>query len=141
MTIEEPARHLLFHGVIILLLGLLAGIPYGRAIVKKEPDSLIVAWRVAHSALSMGALLMLALVPILPLLQVGLNIKWSIAGLFIVSGYAFSFALYLGPNVGQRGLSYTGPFFAKTVYLGNSIGAFAALLGTLTLLFAAWETL
>lgn len=51
---EEPARHLLFHGVIILLLGLLAGIPYGRAILKKQQDSLIIAWRVAHSALTMN---------------------------------------------------------------------------------------
>ncbi len=53
---EEPARHLLFHGAIILLLGLLAGGPYGKAILKKEPDSLIFAWRVAHSALSLLAL-------------------------------------------------------------------------------------
>ncbi len=138
---EEPARHLLFHGVIILLLGLLAGISYGRAMLKKEPDSLIFAWRVAHSALSMGAILMVALVPILTLLNVDLKIKWSIIVLFIVSGYAFSFALYLGPHVGHRGLSYTGPSLAKTVYLGNSIGAVTSLLGTFILLFAAWETL
>ena len=38
---EEPARHLLFHGVIILLLGLLAGIPYGRAILKKEQEQMM----------------------------------------------------------------------------------------------------
>ena len=84
---------------------------------------------------------MFALVPILPLLHVDLKIKWAIAVLFIVSGYAFSFALYLGPHVGHRGLSYTGPFLAKTVYLGNSIGALTSLLGTFFLLFAAWETL
>ena len=138
---EESARHLLFHGVIILLLGLLAGIPYGRAILKKEQDSLIIAWRVAHSSLSMGAILMFSLVSILPLLSVDLTIKWVIVVLFIVTGYSFTFALYLGPIVGHRGLSYRGPFLAKAVYLGNSTGALASLLGTLVLLFAAWKTL
>jgi len=138
---EEPARHLLFHGVIILLLGLLAGIPYGRAILKKEQDSLIIAWRVAHSSLSMGAILMFALVPILSLLNVDLKIMWSIAVLFIITGYAFSFALYLGPAVGHRGLSYRGPLPAKLVYFGNSIGAVTSLLGAFILLYAAWETL
>lgn len=138
---EEPARYLLFHGVIILLLGLLAGIPYGRAILKKEQESVIIAWRVAHSALSMGAILMFALVPILSLLKIDLKIMWSITVLFIVSGYAFLFALYLGPIVGHRGLSYRGPLPAKLVYLGNSIGALTSLLGTFILLYAAWETL
>ena len=84
---------------------------------------------------------MFALVPILTLLSVDLKIQWSIAVLFIVSGYAFSFALYLGPNVGHRGLSYGGPFLAKAVYFGNSIGSLASLLGAFILLFAAWETL
>ena len=138
---EEPARYLLFHGVIVLLLGLLAGIPYGKAILNRESDSTVFAWRVAHAALSMGAILMLSLVSILPMLNVGLNIRWSIVVLFIVSGYFFSFALYLGPCVGHRGLSYSGSFLAKLVYFGNSIGALTSLLGTLVLLFAAWETL
>ena len=138
---EESARHLLFHGAIILLLGLLAGFPYARAIIRKEQEKLITGWRVAHSALSMGAILMFSLVSILPLLNVDLTIKWYIVVLFIVSGYSFTFALYLGPNVGHRGLIYRGPLLAKAVYLGNSIGALTSLLGTLVLLFAAWKTL
>lgn len=138
---EEPARHLLLHGVIILLLGLLAGIPYGRALLKKEQDKLITAWRVAHSALSMGAILMFSLVSILPMLNVDLTIKWYIVVLFIVSGYSFTFALYLGPIVGHRGLIYRDPLLAKAVYFGNSTGALTSLLGTLFLLVGAWKTL
>jgi hypothetical protein len=138
---EEPARHLLFHGVIILLIALLAGIPYGKSILKKEADNIIFAWRVAHSALTIGAILMLSLVPILSMLNVNLEIMWTIAVLFIVSGYAFSFALYLGPTVGYRGLTHRGPLPAKLVYLGNSIGALTSLLGTFVLLYASWLTL
>ena len=138
---EESARHLLFHGVIILLLGLLAGIPYGRAILMKKSEKNILAWRVAHSSLSMGAILMFSLVPILSLLSVGFEIKWTIVVLFIITGYAFSFALYLGPNVGHRGLAYGGPMSAKLVYFGNSLGALASLAATFVLFYAAWETL
>ena len=42
---EESAKHLLFHGTVILLIALLAGIPYGRSILKKEADNIIFAWR------------------------------------------------------------------------------------------------
>lgn len=53
---EESARHLMFHAIIVLLAGLLAGIPYAGAILKKSNERLIVAWRVAHAALPMGAI-------------------------------------------------------------------------------------
>ena len=138
---EEPARHLLFHGVIVLLLGLFAGIPYAQAILKKKPENFIFAWRVAHSALCMGAILMFALVPIISLLNVELTTKWFIAVLFIVSGYSFSAALYIGPNVGSRGLSYKGSIYAKLVYLCNLTGAVTSMVGALVLLYAVWKTL
>ncbi|HFQ62235.1 MAG TPA: hypothetical protein ENK39_08070 [Epsilonproteobacteria bacterium] len=138
---EEPAKYLLFHGVIILLFALLAGFPYARSILKKEAENIIFAWRVAHSALIMGAILMLALVPILSYLNVELKVLWIISGLFIISGYTFLFALYLGPIVGHRGLYYGKEFSAKLVYLGNSIGALTSLLGTLLLLYASWKSL
>ncbi|MBL3591536.1 MAG: hypothetical protein JMN24_17385 [gamma proteobacterium endosymbiont of Lamellibrachia anaximandri] len=138
---EEPARHILFHGVIILLFGLLAGIPYARSIIENKSESVVLAWRVAHSALSMGAILMLSLVSILPLLNVNMVIKWIISVLIIVSGYAFSMALYLGPCVGHRGLSCKGPVFAKVVYLGNTIGAATSMIASCALLFSAWQSL
>ena len=109
--------------------------------LKKEQDKFIAAWRVAHSALSIGAILMFSLVSILPLLNVDFTIKWHIVVLFIISGYSFSFALYLGPIMGHRGLIYRGPFLAKAVYLGNITGAITSLPGTLILLFSAWRSL
>ena len=88
---EEPARYLLLYGVIILLLALLAGIPYGKAILKKETDGIIFAWRVAHSALSIGVILMLTLTPILSQINTDLKLKWSIAILF----YYFWLCLFI----------------------------------------------
>ena len=63
---------------------------------------------------------MLTLTPILSQINIDLKLKWSIAILFIISGYgyAFSFALYLAPIVSHRGLAYKDPFPANLVYLG-----------------------
>ena len=138
---EESAKHLLFHGAVILLIALLAGIPYGRSILKKEADNIIFAWRVAHAALTIGAVLMLSLVPILSLLDVGVTVKGSIALFFIISAYSFSFALYLSPLTGYRGLHHKGPLVAKLVYFGNLFGSLTSLFGALILLYAAWQTL
>jgi len=138
---EEAARHLVFHAVIVLLVGLLTGIPYGRAILKKEGDRLIEAWRVAHLALPIGAILMFVLAFGLSSLTVSTTLQWAIAILFIVSGYGFALALVLGPIFGYRGLTPKGPFIAKLVYFGNIVGAITSLLGTLVLLYVSWLNL
>ena len=138
---EESARHLMFHAAIILLAGLLAGIPYAKAINKNTDARRIEAWKVAHAALPMGAILMLVLAVSFAGLDVAARLKWAISGLFIVSGYGFALALLLGPVVGHRGLSAEGPISAKLVYAGNMTGAVTSLAGTVALLYAAWLNL
>jgi len=138
---EESARYLMFHAVIVLLSGLLAGIPYGKAILKNTNERLIEAWRVAHAALPIGAILLLVLSVSFSGLDVAINLKWTISVLFIISGYGFMMALLLSPVVGHRGLSSKGPIAAKLVYSGNLLGAITSLLGTVVLLYAAWINL
>ena len=138
---DASANHLLFHGVVILLISLLAGIPYGRAILLKKPESVIHAWRVAHSSLAIGAVLMFALAAVYPLLQVTTFVKQTLAVLFIASNYFFAFALIVGPIIGARGLSPKGGPLAKAVYFGNHIGALGSLVGTFVLLYAAYVSL
>ena len=138
---EESARYLMFHAVVVLLTGLLAGIPYGRAILKKSNERLIDAWRVAHAALPMGAILLLVISVSFSGLNVAVNLKWVISILFIISGYGFIVALILGPIVGHRGLSSRGPLIAKVVYSGNLLGATTSLFGTMVFLYAAWLNL
>jgi hypothetical protein len=136
-----PVKLLLFHGTVILLLGLLAGIPYGRSINKNSADNIIFAWRVAHAALTLGAILMFSLIPVLSLLEVNTIVKQVIAFIFIISAYSFSFALYLSPLTGYRGLHSSGPFLARLVFYGNFFGSLSSLIGALILLYAAWESL
>ena len=69
------------------------------------------------------------------------QIKQLIANLLIVSGYSFSVALPLAATVGERGLSHRGPFKAKAVFAGNTLGAVTSLLASLALIYAAFESL
>lgn len=125
----------------MLLAGLLAGIPYGIAISKKNNLRLIEAWRVSHLSLSLGATLLFVIAALFPDLAVTACYKWWVAILYMISAYGFMFAMLLGPTVGHRGLSPTGPLLAKLVYGGNVIGSIFSLLGTIALLYASWLNL
>src|SRR5262245_10810028 len=105
---EAPARHLLFHAVVILLVGLIAGFPYGKAIPGNKADPVPHAWRVAHNSLSLGGTMMIAVAAVLSSLQVQPLLKHALAAALIASGYGFTFALTVGPLTGARGLTPNG---------------------------------
>jgi len=138
---EAPAHYLLFNGSIVLLIGLLCGAPYGSAIVKKESDEIIRAWKLAHGALSLGATTMIAMAAAFPLLSFNTTLLWAICIAYIISGYGFCFALTLEPFVGDRGLSWTGKWSNKIVYIGNVVGALSSLIGTFILVYASYKSL
>src|SRR5690349_15923654 len=138
---DASARHLVFHGAIILLVGLLCGAPYGRAINGRAAAHIVHSWRVAHLSLPIGAILMFAVAPLLASFTVVGQIKQLIADLLIVSGYSFCAALPLAAMVGERGLSHRGRLKAKAVFVGNLVGAVTSLLASLILVYAAFESL
>src|SRR5262245_14140678 len=99
---------LLFHGAVVLILGLLCGIPFGAA-AARALEGAARAWRVAHSG---GATLGVMLVAIgatlsrLRLDDLALStLTWSL----VVSGYAFMLGMVLAAVAGTRGLRAEGP--------------------------------
>ena len=138
---DPSSRYLTFHGAIILLIGLLCGAPYGRAINRGTPASIVQSWRVAHLSLPIGAILMFAVATPLTSFMVPADIKQLIADLLIISGYSFCFSLPLAALTGERGLSYRGSLTAKAVFLGNALGAATSLLAALALIYAAFKSL
>ncbi len=138
---DSSSRQLILHGAIVLLYGLLCGAPYGRSINRGAPQRTVDAWRLAHSSLAIGAILMLIVAMVLPVLVVAPAVKWTIALALIVSSYSFCISLTLGPIVGHRGLASGGPLSARLVYLGNLAGAGGSLIGALGLLWGATVSL
>jgi hypothetical protein len=137
----SSARYLVFHGAIVLVIGLLCGGPYGRAIARQAAPQVVNSWRVAHLSLPIGAILMFAVAPLLGSFAVTETIRALIAALLIVSSYSFCAALTLAPVVGHRGLSPAGPLSAKVVFAGNAVGAVTSLLGAFVLVYAAFVSL
>lgn len=138
---DASARHLAFHGAIVLLVGLLCGGPYARAINRGAPPHIIQSWRVAHASLPMGAILMFTVAALLSSFAVPGTVKWGIALALIVSSYAFCVSLPLAALVGHRGLSAGGPPAAKLVYAGNVIGAWLSVAASVALVYAAFVSL
>lgn len=138
---DSYARQLVFHGAVVLLVGLLCGAPYGRAVNRNAPEHIVRSWRVAHASIPLGAALMFGVAAVLSHLGGGAFLKWAIALFLIVSSYAFCFSLPLAAVVGHRGLSADGPISAKFVHAGNVIGAVSSLAAAVVLTYAAYVSL
>ena len=138
---SPSSRHLVFHGAVVLLFGLLLGAPYARAIKRDAAAHIVNSWRVAHLSLPVGATLMLAVAALLPLLAIDAQVKWIIALALIVSAYGFCVSTPLAAITGQRGLSSGGVGLGKLVYLGNLVGAWGSVVAAAALLYAAFVSL
>src|SRR5258705_11224117 len=97
-------KQLILHGAVVLLIGFACGAPMGRSIVRGRPEAVVRAWRVAHSSLVAGGVMLLA--------GAGVTAHLKLAGCglslmpmsFIASSFTFALAL---PLVGHAG--FIGP--------------------------------
>jgi hypothetical protein len=138
---DIQARYLVFNSVVVLLAGLLVGVPYGRAVHRNAPDHVIRAWRLAHDTLTFGPALGLAIAAVLSSLTVGTPIKSWLAWTWVVSNYAFCFSLPLAAIVGQRGHTLDRPLSNQLAFAGNMVGLGASSIGAVVLLYAAYVSL
>ena len=125
---SSPVIYLILHGSIIILIGLLVGLPLRSSILRKAEDKAN-AWRVAHSVLIMDGLMMALvgmLLPRLSLSQVMIGASvWSL----VASGYGFAVAFTAGAWKGLRGLS-ARPFGLNTVlFVAHVVGALGSFIG------------
>lgn len=141
MEMHGPSRHLVFHGAVVLLFGLLLGAPYARAIKNDAAAHVVNSWRVAHLSLPIGATLMFSVAALLPTFNVSIQVSWTISVALIISSYGFCVSTPLAAVTGQRGLSSTSVGLGRLVYLGNMVGALSSLVGAVALLYAAFVSL
>jgi hypothetical protein len=130
-------KQLVLHGAIILLIGFACGAPMGRSIVRRKSEDTVRAWRVAHSSLVMGGILLLAIAGVVEHLRLG---GWALSLLavsFIGSSYAFAISLPLGAHYGFRGLTPAPPLLNRVVYAGNILGIAGFFVGALLLIWGA----
>jgi hypothetical protein len=127
---NELATAMFLHGGIVLLIGNLCGIPFGMAISQKKSDDVVRGWRVAHSGITSGGAVILAMGGALFFMKANGIVASIVAYSMIVSGYGFSVALPIGAQLGYRGLPRGGSIAKRLVYLGNLAGALGSLVGS-----------
>jgi hypothetical protein len=135
------AKQLIFHGGVILLVGLLCGTPLGSAVVRRKSEETVRAWRVAHSSLVMGGVLLLALGGVISHLHLNTFALALLVWAFVAASYVFAVVLPLAAYSGHRGLSSTPPPMNRVLYFGNIIGAVGMLVGTIVLLWGSYAAL
>jgi len=109
----------------------------GRSIVRRKSADTVRAWRVAHSSLVMGGILLLALAGVVEYLRLGSWALFLLALSFIGSSYAFAISLPLGAHYGVRGLTSAPPLLNRVVYAGNMLGISGFFVGALLLIWGA----
>jgi hypothetical protein len=86
-------KQLIFHGAVVLLIGLLCGAPLGSAVVRAKSEEIVRGWRVAHSSLVMGGILLLAVAGIAERLRRGAFAQHLLVWPLVISSYGFAVVL------------------------------------------------
>lgn len=120
---------MLFHGVIILFIGLVCGLPFGVAVARDRNDESVRSWRVAHTGVAGIGVMLIAIGAVLQHMVLGQRaislLVWSLAA----SAYGFTLALVLRGITGVRGFEPSGPALNVVAYIGNVVGVGGSLLG------------
>ena len=124
---------LIFHGAVLLLVGLFCGIPTTVETI----DGAARAWHTAHEALIMMGIWILAESSVLPALVLGERegsvLVWSL----IAMGYSFAIALVIGGAVGTTVFSPGSTPLTFAAFIGATFGILCAFLAaSLTLMGA-----
>jgi hypothetical protein len=134
-------KYLIFHGAIIILIGLFSGLIYWQAIIRDKRPEVIRGWRIAHVFLVIEGIFLVIVGLIIPhLVLSGLAVRvlvWTIAS----SGYGFAWAFVGGAWKGYRGLT-PKPYGLNTIlFLGHFIGAAGSFVGIAMVIYGSFKAL
>ena len=116
-----------FHGLIVVLVGILCGVPYGQAITHGWGEEAVRGWRLAHFSLVFGGIWLLVVAAVSHLLVLSSRGITILVCSVVTSGYAFTLALIVAATSGVRGLEATGPVLNLVAFVGNIVASLASL--------------
>ena len=135
----RAAAMLTFHGLLILFVGLVAGAPYGAAVVGGWGSEAERAWRLAHMEGVQNGILLLALAGSSPWIKVTARRERVVAWGVIVAAYGNVIGGILGALLGYRGLAPQGPLANWVVFLAFMFGMWGLLVAVPVAAGGAWR--
>jgi hypothetical protein len=129
---------LVVHGIVVLLIGQLAGVAFFRAInASPERDGAVQMWRMSHAASTAGAVFLIALAPVVPHLAFAPIPASLVVSTTIVSSYLLSAGTVVAAFSGHRGTQPRQPWPNLAVYAMYVAGAIGSTLSAASLLYGA----
>jgi hypothetical protein len=123
------SKYLIFHGAIIILIGLFSGLIYWQTIIRDKRPEVIRGWRIAHVFLVIEGIFIVIvglIIQHLVLSSIAVRLLiWTIAS----SGYGFAWAFVGGAWRGYRGLTPKPYGFNTILFIGHFIGVAGSLVG------------
>lgn len=127
---------LIVHGGIVLMLSQVAGYAFFHAL-RHASEARVSMWRMSHAASSAGAILLIALGPVVPQLSPSPTLEAALADTWIGATYALCVGTIVAAISGRRGRTAEPPWSNRAVYVLYVAGALGSTLATLLLVYAA----
>ena len=138
---RQAAAMVTFNGLVVLFLGLLAGMPYGAALVGNWGEEAARAWKLAHVEGVLNGIMVLALAGCAPWLALGRTAERVVAWGAVLAAYGNVVGATLGALTGQRGLAPQGPAANWLVFLAFMFGMWGVLIAVPVAARGAWRQL
>ena len=136
---REAAAMITFNGLLVLLLGLLAGAPYGAALVNGWGDDAARAWKLAHGEGVLNGIMLLAIAGCASWLSLGPRTERVVQWGVVLAAWGNTIGAILGALTGQRGLAPQGPAANWLVFIAFMFGMWGVLIAVPTAAAAAWR--
>ncbi len=125
---SDLRAQMVLHGVVVILLGLLAGFPF-MLVLSGDLAGEVRAWRMAHLEGVLNGLVVLAVGAGGGSLALSERQQWWVAVSLIVAAYGNIVASVIGASFGVRGLAPTGPASNFVVFALFTIAVVGVLVG------------
>ena len=130
-----------FHGVLLIAIGMLVGLPFASSITGDSGPEMQRAWRVAHTSLVGIGVLYVAIAAIAQHLVLSPRAAGFVTWAVMLSLYPFILAFVIGPFFDARGLEATGPFMNALVFGLFAVTLPALFVATLTVLWGLYAAM
>jgi len=137
VSTPETQRRLVFHGAVILLIGLFCGLP---SVIEVSTGSSRM-WQGAHSALLILGVWLVATAAVLPLLLLeareAAGLRWSL----LTMAYSFMVAVIVQASTGVRALGPDASPLNMLAFAANLLAVLGTFLAAALTAMGAWNAL